>query len=102
MSFGLDPVATEALAEEWMHARIQVPLEINESPFRHIGESLASYIEQFRPDGKNRVVTVVLPEFVVEKMRHQFLHGQTALMVKRHLLFERGVVVASVPYHLED
>lgn len=30
-----------------------------------------------------------------------FLHGQTALLVKKHLLFERGVVVASIPYHLE-
>jgi hypothetical protein len=60
------------------------------------------YIERFRPDGIDRVVTVVLPEFVVSKMRHQLLHGQTALLVKRHLLFERGVVVASVPYHLEE
>lgn len=50
--------------------------------------------------GPDRVVTVVIPEFVVDKMRHQVLHGQTALLVKRHLLFERGVVVASVPYHL--
>ncbi|MFN2490460.1 MAG: hypothetical protein ABR529_12125 [Actinomycetota bacterium] len=47
-------------------------------------------------------MTVVIPEFVVNKVRYQFLHGQTALLVKRHLLFERGVVVASVPYRLED
>lgn len=47
------------------------------------------------------MVTVILPEFVVPKARHRLLHGQTALVVKRHLLFERGVVVASVPYHLE-
>ena len=47
-------------------------------------------------------MTVVIPEFVVSKTRHQFLHGQTALLVKRHLLFEKGVVVASVPYHLES
>jgi hypothetical protein len=46
-------------------------------------------------------VTVIIPEFVVQKTRHQLLHGQTALIVKRHLLFERGVVLASVPYHLK-
>ncbi len=40
------------------------------------------------------------PEFIVDKRRHQLLHGQTALLVKRHLLFEPGVVVASVPYQL--
>ncbi|MEA2460013.1 MAG: hypothetical protein QOH90_190, partial [Actinomycetota bacterium] len=102
VSFELDPSATEALAEQWMSHRIQVPLEIQGSPFRDIGESLASYLRQFDADWKERVVTVVVPEFVVRKARHQFLHGQTALLVKRHLLFERGVVVASVPYHLED
>lgn len=102
MSFGLDPTETEHLAESWLREHIPVPLEIHESPFRDIGQSLASYIGQFHPDGKERVVTVVIPEFVVKKRRHRLLHGQTALLVKRHLLFERGVVVASVPYHLED
>jgi hypothetical protein len=48
------------------------------------------------------VVTVIIPEFIVAKKRHQILHGQTALIVKRHLLFETGVVVASVPYHVEE
>jgi amino acid transporter len=102
VSFGLDPASTEKLADEWMRYRIPVPLELEESPYRDIGHSLGRYIEQFQADGRNRVVTVVIPEFVVDKMRHQVLHGQTALLVKRHLLFERGVVVASVPYHLGD
>jgi amino acid transporter len=101
LSFGLDPVETSRLADEWMSYKIPVPLELEDSPYRDIGLSLASYIRRLDPDGLNRVVTVVIPEFVVGKMRHQFLHGQTALLVKRHLLFERGVVVASVPYHLE-
>jgi hypothetical protein len=102
LSFALDPVATEKLADEWMTYRIPVPLELEESPYRDMGESLARYLERFRADGRDRVVTVVIPEFIVDKMRHQVLHGQTALLVKRHLLFERGVVVASVPYHLRD
>jgi amino acid transporter len=102
VSFGLDPVATEKLGDEWIRYRIPIPLELEESPYRDIGHSLVRYIEQFEADGRNRVVTVVIPEFIVDKMRHQVLHGQTALLMKRHLLFERGVVVASVPYHLED
>jgi len=102
VSFGLDPDATDKLAEQWLRYRILVPLELQESPYRDIGQSLVGYIQRFRADGVDRVVTVVIPEFVVGKMRHQLLHGQTALLVKRHLLFERGVVVASVPYYLED
>lgn len=102
VSFGVDPDATLKLGEEWMAARVPVPLELEESPYRDIGRSLVNYTQQFNADGRDRVVTVVLPEFVVSKARHQLLHGQTALLVKRHLLFERGVVVASVPYHLEE
>jgi amino acid transporter len=101
LSFGLDPAESEKLGERWLQNSIPIPLEIHDSPFRDIGRSLADYIRQFNADGVERVVTVVLPEFVVTKMRHQFLHGQTALIVKRWLLFERGIVLASVPYHLE-
>lgn len=101
VSFGLDPEATEKLGNDWLDARIPHPLEIEDSPYRDIGRSLTSYIKQFEADGLHRVVTVVLPEFVVEKRRHQILHGQTALVVKRHLLFEKGVVAASVPYHVQ-
>ena len=101
VSFGLDPDATEALAEQWTTSGAQVPLELHESPYRDIGQPITEYVKQYRPDGTERVVTVVIPEFVVTKMRHQFLHGQTALLIKRHLLFQKGVVVASVPYHLE-
>jgi hypothetical protein len=101
VSFGLDPSATERLGDEWLRARVPLALELEDSPFRDIGSSLTGYVRQFRPDGVARMVTVVIPEFVVQKSLHQLLHGQTALIVKRHLLFEKGVAVASVPYHLE-
>jgi amino acid transporter len=101
VSFGLDPFATERLGDEWLASGIPHPLEIDHSPFRDIGASLIEYIRHLEPDGKNRVVTVVMPEFVVSSWRHQLLHGQTALFIKRRLLFEKGVVAVSVPYHLE-
>jgi amino acid transporter len=100
VSFGLDPEETERLGDQWLEARVPHPMEIEESPYRDLGESVLRYIRRFAPDGVNRVVTVVIPEFVVSKRRHQVLHGHTALIVKRRLLFETGVVVVSVPYHL--
>jgi amino acid transporter len=101
ITFGLDPEETERIGDEWIRSGIPHPLEIEDSPFRDIGTSLMHYVRQFRPDGLDRVVTVVIPEFIVNKKRHQVLHGQTALIVKRHLLFEPGVVTVSVPYALE-
>ena len=101
VSFGLVPEEAEKLGNEWLESQIPVPLEIEAAPFRSLGESLVSYLEQYRADGINRLVTVIMPEFVVPTRRHQILHGQTALIAKRHLLFERGVVAVSVPYHLD-
>ena len=101
VSFGLDEHQTDRLVEQWASIGIPHPLEIEASPFRDIGTSLVHYLRQFKADGLERTVTVVLPEFVVKKTRHQILHNQTALIVKRRLLFERGTVVVSVPYHLE-
>jgi hypothetical protein len=100
--FGLDPLEAERVGDEWIQNRIQVPLEMEQSPFRDIGRSLLNYVRQFEPNGVDTTVTVIIPEFVVRKFRHQLLHGQTALLIKRHLLFEPGVVLASVPYHLEE
>jgi hypothetical protein len=102
VTFGLDPEETERLGDEWLEAQIPHPLEIEDSPYRDIGSSLLQFLRQFDADGVQTVVTVIIPEFIVAKRRHQILHGQTALIVKRHLLFETGVVVASVPYHVES
>jgi amino acid transporter len=100
LSFGLEPEETERLGNQWLEERVPHPLEIEGSPYRDLGDSITRYVQEFGADGLNRVVTVVIPEFIVSKRRHQLLHGQTALIIKRRLLFEKGVVVVSVPYHL--
>jgi hypothetical protein len=85
-----------------LEADLGIPLEIEDSPFRDIGRYLTSYVRRLRPNGRDRCVTVIIPEFIVSKAHHHFLHGQTALLVKRHLLFQEGVVVASGPDHVQD
>jgi hypothetical protein len=47
------------------------------------------------------MITVLLPEFVPAKWWHQLLHNQSSLLLKGALLFKKGVIVTSVPYHLE-
>ncbi len=101
VSLGIEESDTSALGDSWLEERVPHPLEIEAAPFSDIGAALRNYLSEFEPDGHERVVTVVIPEFMVPKKRHQILHGQTALIVKRHLLFVRGVVVVSVPYYLD-
>jgi len=43
---------------------------------------------------------VIIPELVLPRFRDHLLHNQRALFIKRLLLFEPGVILTSVPFHL--
>jgi len=96
-----DDSKTDAIRDEWAADGIPHDLEVEVSPFRDLGATVTEYVRRFEADGQDRVVTLVLPEFIVEKRRHQLLHNQTALIVKGRMLLEPGAVVVSVPYIVE-
>jgi hypothetical protein len=94
-----DPDEVEAVVEEWHERRLDVPLVMVEAPFRDLGPPLLQEIRSHTSRG-DTIVTVVLPELVPRHWWENLLHNQTALFFKRVLLFEPGVVVTSVPFHL--
>jgi len=100
LSINLDTERSNRILHEWEDWGVDMPLEVVDSPFRSLSDSLREYVRDFRPDGRRVVVTCVLPEFVLPRWYHAPLHNQTALLIKNVLLFERGVVTTSVPYHL--
>jgi amino acid transporter len=97
----LDPHVTEKVARDWLEWDPGHPLEVVQSPFRSLVGPVQSYVRQLTADG-NTLVTIVLPEFVVEGWWRQVLHNQSALTLKRLFVKEPAVVVTSVPYHLGD
>ena len=101
ITFATDERETEKVMRDWADATVDVPLEILDSPFREITAPLLKLVRQVRAGSPDTVVTVIIPEFVVAKWYHQFLHNQSALSIKGALLFEPGAVVTSVPFHLQ-
>jgi len=97
---GIDPAETEKLKLKWEKQCMGVPLVILDSPYRSVTEPLMDYIDKVRGSHKEGIITVVLPEFVPSKWWHHLLHNQTALFIKGILLFKKGVVSTSVPFHL--
>jgi len=98
------PQDGERMEEQWALWDNGVPLVVLESPYRSVVGPLMRYIDQVDEEFQNDVgalVTVVLPEIVPSKWWHHLLHNNTALLVKGALLFRRGKIVVSVPYHLE-
>lgn len=98
----LDPEVTERLRAKWDHWGSGVPLVVLPSPYRSLLRPLLDYIDEIEARYDDDVLTIVLPEFIPSKWWQHLLHNQTALLIKGALLFSRGKVVTSVPYHLDQ
>jgi amino acid transporter len=97
--FSSDPEDLVDIQEQWAEWRIDVALAVIDAPFRDMRGPLLHEVQRYTTRG-DTVVTVILPEFVVRSWWEHLLHNQIGLYIKRMLLFEPGVVVTSIPYHL--
>ena len=70
----------------------------SEAPYRDIGGPLLAYLRGLTAD-ETTAVLVLMPELVTHGWR-RLLHNQRALYIKRLLLVEPNVILASVPYQL--
>jgi amino acid transporter len=95
-----EPEATEKLEARWHEWIPAVPLVIVDSPYRSLLRPLLSYIDALHRQQPDRVLTVLIPEFVASRWWEHLLHNQSALRLKGSLLFRPGIVVISVPYHI--
>jgi len=92
----------EQIENEWSRFRLDIPLEIVHSPYRELSRPVMRFLDDVDARYPGGIVTVVIPEFVVGNWWSHLLHNQSALFLKGRLLFRKGIVVTSVPYHLED
>jgi hypothetical protein len=98
----LDEKEIEALKADWAAHEIEVPLTVIASPYREITRPVVDYVKRLRTEKPNDIVTVFIPEYVLGHWWEQLLHNQSAFRLKSRLLFQRRVVVASVPYQLKS
>jgi amino acid transporter len=90
----------DELPRQWRERGVPVPLVVIESPFRETVRPVIRYIHQLQREFPGDVISVVIPEYVVEHWWQNLLHNQTALRLKGRLLFEPSVTVTSVPWVL--
>ena len=92
----------EQFQREWHAQAVPVPLAIVESPFRSLVGPILAYVDAVRQVHPTDTLMVILPEFVPSHWWEHFLHNQAAFRLKAALLFRPGVVVTSVPYHIDS
>jgi hypothetical protein len=97
-----DEEEQERIEQDWAARKIDIPLEIVHSPYRELSRPIMRFIDELDARYENDIITVVVPEFVVGSWWGQLLHNQSALLLKGRLLFRKGTVVTSVPYHLRQ
>ena len=98
ISFAFDADEAARLRKEWEARKIPCDLEIDEAPFRDIGDPLLRYLREITAD-PDAVAVVIMPELIFRGWR-RLLHNQRALYIKRLLIFEPRVILAAVPYRL--
>ncbi|HEX3687890.1 MAG TPA: APC family permease, partial [Gaiellaceae bacterium] len=97
VNFAFDETEAAEMRRKWLAADPRVPLEVLAAPYRDLGDPLLAYLRELTSEGDD--VLVVLPELILRGWR-RLLHNQRALYVKRLLLVEPNVILASVPYQL--
>jgi amino acid transporter len=98
--FDLDPDIAYTMQDEWADRGMPIPLDIVEAPFRDLTGPMLQEVRRITAR-EDTIASVVIPELVVSRSRHMVLHNQSALFVKRLLLYEPRTILSSVPYSLD-
>jgi hypothetical protein len=91
-----DKADAEEMLFDWESHGIAMPLQIVQATHRDLGRPLLACLRQITAD-PDAVAVVVMPELIVRGV-DRLLHNQRALYLKRLLIFEPNVILASVPY----
>jgi amino acid transporter len=98
VNFTFDHQEASRLRVEWASTGPRIPLDVDEAPYRDLGEPVLAYLRTLTQE-QGRDVLAIMPE-VVLRGPSRVLHNQRALYLKRLLLLEPHVILASVPYQL--
>jgi hypothetical protein len=83
--------------DEWAPG---VPIEVLVDPHRSLIRTVLKYIKSI--EGEDAAITVLIPEIIPRKRRHEILHNQRGRLLEAALTARSDVVVATLPFHLHD
>jgi amino acid transporter len=97
----VDPLESEKVRAKWDTYGDGTRLVILESPYRLLVEPVLEYINKLSASRQpNEMLTIIVPQFVPAHWWENFLHNQTALLLRFALLFKPGLVIVEVPYQV--
>jgi hypothetical protein len=88
------------IIEQWNHWACNVPLEVLIDPHRSLVRTVVRYVKRIEHD--DATITVLIPEILPRKRRHEILHNQRGRLLSSVLKARTDVVIATLPLHLHD
>jgi amino acid transporter len=91
------------MEEKWEQWNPGVRLIVFKSRYRTFVKPLLEFIERIDSHvAEKQNIMILLPQFIVKRWWHRFLHNQSASRIRSKLQAERDIMVATVPYHLHE
>lgn len=99
----IDKETGEKNQQRYNMLKTDIPLVIKYSPYREIVGPLVEFIESAEYDlTENDLVSVILPQFIVQKFWQRILHNNTRVHIERELLKHKQIVICTMPLQLRD
>ncbi len=90
----------EQIRRQWSEWDPGVPIEVLLDHRRSLVRTVLRYIESI--EHEDATITVLIPEIMPRKRRHEILHNQRGRLLEARLKARTDVVIATLPFHLHD
>jgi hypothetical protein len=95
-----DEEEAQKIKRAWDEWSCNVPIEVLIDPHRSLVRTVLRYVKSV--EGENALITVLIPEILPRKRRHEILHNQRGRILEARLKAGTDAIVATLPFHLHD
>ncbi|MDE3840842.1 amino acid permease [Bacillus methanolicus] len=98
-----DRESEKRMEEKWKEWKPDIRLVTLYSQYRSVMKPLARFLDlaEEKAEENNHTLTVLIPQFITKKRWHDILHNQSGLLLRLYLLYQKNVIVTTVPYRLK-
>jgi hypothetical protein len=102
LAVAADEEERDKILRDWADWQCGPPIEVLIDPHRSLIRSVLKYVASIERDSDNALVTVLIPEIIPRKRRHEILHNQRGRLLGAVLKVRTDVIVATLPFKLDD
>jgi len=88
------------IKRDWAQWRCTAPIEVLIDPHRSLIRTVLRYVKSI--ESEDATITVLIPEIIPRKRRHEILHNQRGRLLEAVLKSRTDAVIATLPFHIHD